>query len=81
MAEYGIAPNTLAAGVILTLKFLLKPSKGRNQERDSVAIRDAMAGIRDLDTDLGKFSFDAVGDSAYNPIILFVENSKFETFE
>ena len=40
-----------------------------------------MAGIRDLDTVLGKFSFDAVGDSVYNPIILFVENSKFETFE
>ncbi len=40
-----------------------------------------MPGIRDLDTVSGKFSFDAGGDSVYNPIILFVENIKFETFE
>ena len=80
MAEYGIVPNTFAAECY-TAVYILAEAVKRTQSRDSVAIRDAMAGIKDLDTVLGKFSFDAVGDSVYNPIILFVENSKFETFE
>ena len=73
-------PSTFAAECYTAVYILAEAAK-RAQSRDSVAIRDAMAGIRDLDTVLGKFSFDAVGDSVYNPIILFVENSKFETFE
>ncbi len=46
----------------------------------SEAIRDAMAHITNLDTILGKFSFDANGDAIYNPIVLIVKNGKFEVF-
>ena len=48
---------------------------------NSTDIRDALAQTTDLETVLGKFSFDAVGDSVYDPIILSVENGKFEIFD
>ena len=80
MANYGIAPNTFAAECY-TAVYILAQSIKRAQSTDSVAIRDEMALIRDLDTVLGKFSFDAVGDSVYDPIILVVENSRLEIFD
>ena len=40
-----------------------------------------MANIIDWDTVLGKFSFDAVGDAVYNPIILIVKNGQLQVFE
>ena len=48
---------------------------------DASAIRDAMAGIRDLDTILGQFSFNADGDAVYNPIVLIVRDGEFVIFE
>ena len=40
-----------------------------------------MASIKDLDTILGTFSFDAVGDAVYEPLTLVVANGEFEVFE
>lgn len=48
---------------------------------DASAIRDAMAGIRDLDTILGQFSFNADGDAVYDPIVLIVRDGEFVIFE
>ncbi len=48
---------------------------------DASAIRDAMAGIRDLDTILGQFSFNADGDAVYDPVVLIARGGKFEIFE
>ncbi len=48
------------------------------QSTDPIAIRDAMANIIDLDTVLGKFSFDTVGDAIYNPIVLIVKNGQLQ---
>lgn len=48
---------------------------------DAIAIRDAMAGIRDLDTILGQFSFNADGDAVYDPVVLIVRDGNFEIFE
>lgn len=45
------------------------------------AIRDAMAGIQDLDTILGQFSFNADGDAVYDPVVLIARNGEFEIFE
>ena len=80
MANYGVAPNTFAAECY-TAVYVLSQAITTAQSTDPVAIRDAMARIRDLDTVLGKFSFDAVGDSVYDPISLVVENSRFEIFD
>ena len=51
------------------------------QLTEAVAIRDAMAEIRDLDTILGQFSFDANGDAVYEATVLIVRNGQFEVFE
>ncbi|MDE3257770.1 MAG: ABC transporter substrate-binding protein [Gemmatimonadota bacterium] len=45
------------------------------------AIKDAMAATRDVDTILGRFSFNADGDAVYDPIVLVVREGAFELFE
>ena len=47
---------------------------------DSDAIREALAGTSDFETVLGGFSFDAVGDAVYNPIVLIARDGAFEAF-
>ena len=41
---------------------------------DSKSIRDALASVRDFDTNLGSFSFDSNGEAVYEPAVLIVEN-------
>ena len=48
---------------------------------DASAIKDAMAATRDVDTILGRFSFNADGDAVYDPIVLIVRDGAFELFE
>ncbi|MDE2998776.1 MAG: ABC transporter substrate-binding protein [Gemmatimonadota bacterium] len=45
------------------------------------AIKDAMAATRDVDTILGRFSFNDDGDAVYDPIVLIVRDGAFELFE
>ena len=45
------------------------------------AIRDALAQTTDLDTVVGKFSFDPNGEAVYDPIVLTVKDGAFEVFE
>ena len=64
-----------------TSVYLLAEAIEAAQSTDSSKIQNAMANIMDLDTVLGKFSFDAVGDAVYNPIVLIVENGELQVFE
>ena len=79
-ATYGIEPNTWAAQSYASVYLLVTAIK-KAQSMDSKAIRDAMAKIMDFDTVLGQFSFDAVGDAVYDPIVLIVKNSQLQIFE
>ena len=79
-AKYGREPNAWAAQSYTAL-YILAEAIANAQSTDSKAIRDAMANIRNLDTVLGKFSFDAVGDAVYDPTILIVENGELKIFE
>lgn len=45
------------------------------------AIKDAMAATRDVDTILGRFSFNADGDAVYHPVVLIVRDGEFEILE
>ena len=47
---------------------------------DSIGIRNALANISNLDTILGQFSFNEVGDGAYDPTVLIVKNGRLEVF-
>ena len=79
-AKYGIEPNIWAAQSYASV-YLLAEAIADAQSTDAAAIRDALARVSDLDTILGSFSFDAVGDAVYNPIVLIVQNSALQVFE
>ena len=77
---YGIEPDVWAAQSYATVHILAKAIADA-QSADPSAIRDALANITDFDTILGKFSFNAVGDAVYDPIVLIVKNGEFQVFE
>ena len=77
--KYNSEPDEFVAQAYATV-YILANAIAAAPSTDSEAIRDAMAHITNLDTILGKFSFDANGDAIYNPIILIVKNGKFEVF-
>ena len=79
-AAYGIEPDIWAAQSYATV-YILAKAIADVQSPDATAIRDALANITDLDTVLGKFSFDAVGDAVYDPVVLIVQNGELQTFE
>ena len=79
-AAYGIEPDIWAAQPYASV-YILAKAIADAQSTDATAIRDALANITDLDTVLGKFSFDAVGDAVYDPVVLIVQNGELQTFE
>ena len=79
-AKYNGEPNVFSA-LAYTSVYLLMNAISNAQSTDSHAIRDALAGTKNLDTVLGMFSFDDVGDAAYDPVMLIVRNGEFEVFE
>ncbi len=76
----GMEPNAWAAQSYATLR-ILAAAIAEAQSTDSAAIRDALANTMDMDTILGQFSFDAVGDAVYDPQILIVKDGEFAVFE
>lgn len=80
IAKYGIEPNIWAAQCYAAVYILAKAIENA-QSNDSAAIAAALAEIRDFDTILGPFSFNAVGDAIYDPIVLIVKDGEFEVFE
>ena len=78
--KYGMEPNAWAAQSYAALR-ILAAAITEAQSADSTAIRDALANTMDLDTILGQFSFDAVGDAVYDPQILIVKDGEFAVFE
>ena len=80
IAKYGMEPNIWAAQCYTAVNILAKAIADA-QSTDSKAIAAALAEIRDFDTILGPFSFNAVGDAVYDPTVLIVKNGEFEIFE
>ena len=78
-AKYNREPNVFSA-LAYTSVYILANAISNAQSMESPAIRDALASTKNVDTVLGKFSFDDVGDAVYNPVILIVKNGKFEEF-
>ena len=77
--KYGREPAAFTAQSYASL-YILAQAIADAKSTDAHAIREALTAI-DLSTVLGQFSFDANGDAVYDPIILTVENSKFEVFD
>ena len=79
-AAYGAEPDVWAAQSYASV-YVLAKAIADAQSTDPSAIRDALANITDFDTILGKFSFNAVGDAVYDPIVLIVKDGQFQVFE
>ena len=79
-ATYGMEPNAFASASYASVYILAEAIKNA-QSTDSTAIRDALADIKDLDTILGKFSFNADGDAVYAPRVLIVKDGTLQPFE
>ena len=79
-STYGMEPNAFAAASYVTVYILAEAIKNANST-DSTAIRDALANIKDFDTILGKFSFNADGDAVYEPKALIVKDGTLQPFE
>ena len=80
LTAYDVEPNTWAAHSYAAV-YILARAIADAQSTDAGAIRVAMANIKNLDTVLGDFSFDADGDAVHDAIILTVENGEFKVFE
>ncbi len=79
-AEYGMEPNNYAARSYATLHILAQAIANADSA-DPAVIRDALANIKDFDTILGKFSFDANGDAVYDTKVLIVKDGELVVFE
>lgn len=79
--EYGEPPNAFAARSYASVYILARAIADAGGSTDSESIRAALAGIRNLDTVLGVFSFDENGDAVYDPVVEMVEDGAFEVLE
>ena len=79
-AAFGMEPNPFASASYASVYILVEAIRNA-QSTDSTAIRDALANIRDFDTILGKFSFNADGDAVYPPKVLIVKDGELQPFE
>ena len=73
-------PSSFAAASYASVYILAEAIKTA-ESTDSISIRDALANIKDFDTVLGKFSFDANGDAVYEPKTLIVKDGALQPFE
>ena len=79
-ATYESEPNAWTAQSYAAV-YIVVAALAEAQSTDPAAIRDALANTKNFDTVLGAFSFNAVGDAVYDPIVQIVENGEFQIFE
>ena len=79
-AAYESEPNAWTAQSYAAV-YIVAAAIAEADSTDPAAIRDALANTNNFDTILGSFSFNAVGDAVYDPIVLIVENGEFKIFE
>jgi branched-chain amino acid transport system substrate-binding protein len=77
---YGKKPDQFAAQAYDALYIMAEAlKKAGKADRDK--LRDALAGIRNFNGVLGKFSFDAERDVVMDPNVLIVKGGKFQLFK
>ena len=80
IARYGYEPHPWGAISYVSL-LVLAEAIAETGSMDASAIKRAMINTREVDTILGRFSFNPDGDAVYNPIVLKVRNGAFEVFK
>ena len=80
LKKYGTTPNNYAARSYVAL-YVLAEAIANTSTKDSKSIRDALANITELETIVGKFSFNQDGDAVYEPQVLIVKDGSLILFE
>jgi branched-chain amino acid transport system substrate-binding protein len=79
-AEYGSDPDQFAAQAYTAAWVAAMAIKQANSV-DHSAVRDALAQIKDFESPLGSFSFDAKRDPVHEPVVLTIKDGKFVVFQ
>jgi branched-chain amino acid transport system substrate-binding protein len=77
---YGKKPDQFAAQAYDAL-YIMAEALRKAGKADRAALRDALAGIRNFDGVLGRFSFDAERDVVMEPVVLIIKNGRFQVFQ
>jgi branched-chain amino acid transport system substrate-binding protein len=77
---YGKKPDQFAAQAYDALYIMAEALK-KAGKADRAALRDALAGVRNFNGVLGKFSFDAERDVEMEPNVLVIKGGKFQLFK
>jgi branched-chain amino acid transport system substrate-binding protein len=75
-ARFGAAPDQFAAQSYTGVK-LLAMALANAGTTDRTAVRDALGALRDVDTVLGRFSFDADREPVHDPVVQQVRHGRF----
>ena len=76
---YGKKPDQFAAQAYDAL-YIMAEALAKAGKADRNLLRDSLAGIRNFDGVLGKFSFDAERDVVMEPNVLIIKGGKFQMF-
>ncbi len=79
-AAYGANPDQFAAQAY-TAAWVAALAIKNADSVDHAAVRDALAGIKDFESPLGLYSFDANRDPIHEPVVLAVKGGVFEVFQ
>ncbi|NJD62523.1 MAG: branched-chain amino acid ABC transporter substrate-binding protein [Deltaproteobacteria bacterium] len=77
---YGKTPDQFAAQAYDAL-YIMAEALRKAGTSDRAKLRDALAGIRNFDGVLGRFSFDAERDVVMEPVVLIIKNGRFQVFQ
>jgi branched-chain amino acid transport system substrate-binding protein len=77
--QYGVDPGQFAAQAYAGVHLLATAIK-QARSRDPRAIRDALARLRNVDTVLGKFSFDETRNPVQTPLVQIIRDGRPEHF-
>jgi branched-chain amino acid transport system substrate-binding protein len=79
-ARYGVDPDQVAAQAYTGVYILATAIHDAQTASDPRAVRDALERVKQLDTPLGLFSFNATHDADYPPIVQIVRHGRLEPF-
>jgi branched-chain amino acid transport system substrate-binding protein len=77
---YNTAPDQFAAQAYVAAWVVAVAVKNANSTGHA-AVRDALAQVKDFDTPLGKYAFDAKRNPVHEPVVLIVKDGKFVVFQ
>jgi branched-chain amino acid transport system substrate-binding protein len=79
--KYDAAPDQFATQAYTGVYIMAEAIKKAGTTTDRLAVRDALAGIKDLATPLGSFSFLDTRDASHTPVVQIVKDGAFAVLE